>query len=284
VNAALNVRDYGCAKVRRRLDSYLAGELSVDLTHEILEHLDRCAECSEELKAREDLRGAVRRIAALAPEPRADFEAEVRTRLAREPAPAAGTVTTLLLAASLVAAAGAGTLFILSRTAGSPATNLAAARDARAFLFAALNHKNCTLRYAGWASAPAAADPGEKLDPGLKAAAAQAAGRLPGYEAVSAHECNHAGEKVFHFIYRKAGSNSRDDLVSVIATRPGSPLAAGVTFAGIVSGGDRDGLAVVGTSAKDGRLVFLVTGGNDEEAMRFGRLVLPSLSAAFAAR
>jgi anti-sigma factor RsiW len=284
VNAALNVRDYGCAKVRHRLDSYLAGELSVDLTHEILEHLDRCAECSKELKARENLRASVRRVAALAPEPRAGFETELRARLAKTPVRAGGTITTLLLAASLVAAAGAGTLFLLSRTAGAPATDLAAARDARAFLFAALNHKNCTLRFDRWSKAPAAsaAELGAKLDPGLKAAVAVAAGRLPGYEAVSAHECNHAGEKVFHLIYRKAGSTSPGDLVSVIATRPGSTLAAGVTLTGIVSGGDRDGLAVVGTSARDGRLVFLVTDGNDDEALRFGKLVLPALSTAFA--
>jgi anti-sigma factor RsiW len=285
MNAALNVRDYACAKVRRRLDSYLSGELSVDLSHEILEHLDRCAECSRELKAREGLRASVRRVAALAPEPREGFEAEVLARVARTPAPSSGTGTTLLLAASLVAAAGAGTLFLLSHTAGSPPANLAAARDAKAFLFAALNHKNCTLRYESWAKAPAAkaADLGAGLDPELRRAAAAAAGRLPGYEAVSAHECNHAGEKVFHIIYRKAGSTSPGDLVSVVATRPGSTLAAGVTLAGIVSGGDRDGLSVAGTSVKDGRLVFLVTDGNDEEATRFGKFVLPALSTAFAA-
>ena len=285
MNAALNVRDYACAKVRRRLDSYLAGELSVDLSHEILEHLDRCAACSSELKAREGLRTSVRRAAAATPEPREGFEAEVRARLARTPAPSTGNVTSLLLAASLVAAAGAGTLFVLSRTAGSPATNMAAARGAKAFLFAALNHKNCALRYGSWAKAPApsTADLGATLDPALKAAAAQAAGRLPGYEAVTAHECNHAGERVFHFIYRKTGSTSPNDLVSVVATGRGSTLAAEVKLAGLVSGGDRDGLAVVGTSARDGRLVFLVTDGNDEEAMRFGKLVLPSLATAFAA-
>jgi anti-sigma factor RsiW len=285
MNAALNVRDYGCAKVRRRLDSYLAGELSVDLSHEILEHLDRCPACAAELKARENLRAAVRRLAAAAPEPREGFEAEVRARLARTPAPSAGIATSLLLAASLVAAAGAGTLFLLTRTAGSPAARTVAAHDAKAFLFAALNHKNCALRFDKWSKAPAvtAAEIGPKLDPDLKAAAAEAAGRLPGYEAVTAHECNHAGEKVFHIVYRRNGSTSKDDLVSVIATRPGSTLAAGVRLAGIVSGGDRDGLAVVGTSARDGRLVFLVTNGDDAEAMRLGKAVLPLLAAAFAA-
>jgi anti-sigma factor RsiW len=285
VNAALNVRDYGCAKVRRRMDSYLAGELSVDLSHEILEHLDRCPGCAAELKARENLRASVRRIAAAVPGPRDGFEAEVRARLARTPAPSARAVPTLLLAASLVAAAGAGTLFFLSR-AGAPAADMAAARDAKAFLFAALNHKNCALRFDRWskAAAPAAADLGPQLDPALHAAVVRAAGSLPGYEAVTAHECNHAGEKIFHIVYRRRGSTSKKDLVSVVATRAGSGLAAGVTLAGLVSGGDRDGLAVVGTSAKDGRLLFLVTDGNDEEAMRLGALVLPAIATAFTAR
>jgi anti-sigma factor RsiW len=286
VNAALNVRDYGCAKVRRRMDSDLAGELSVDLSHEILEHLDRCPECRKELAARENLRTAVRRIAALAPEPREGFEAEVRARIARTPARPAVNVRSILLAASLAAAAGAGTLFLLSRSAGTPAASLAAARDAKAFLFAALNHKNCTLRYEKWTRmpAPAVEELGPKLDADLKAVVERAADRLPGYVPVAAHECSHAGEKVFHLIYRRPDSASADGLVSVVATRPGSTLARGVKLAGLVSGGHRDGLAVVGTTAGDGRLVFLVTSGSDDEAMRLGKAVLPLVATAFAAR
>lgn len=285
MNAALNVRDYACAKVRRRLDSYLAGELSVDLSHEMLEHLDRCPACAAELKARENLRGAVRRIAAAAPEPREGFEAEVRARIARTPAPSAGTATSLLLAASLVAAAGAGTLFLLSRTAGSPATNMAAAHDAKAFLFAALNHKNCTLR-GSWDKAPAAVPEalGAGLDADVRVVVEKAAGDLPGYAPIAAHDCGHAGERILHVIFRKTGSSAADDLVSVVATRPGSTLASSVRLAGLVSGGHRDGLSVVGTSAGDGRLVFLVTSGSDAEAMRLGTSVLPTFATAFVVR
>lgn len=285
MNSAMNVRDYGCAKVRRRMDSYLAGELSVDLSHEILEHLDRCPECLAELKAREGLRATVRRIAARTPEPREGFEAEVRARLARVPAPPVGNVTSLLLAASLVAAAGAGTLFVLSRAAGPPGTDVAAIRGAKAFLFATLNHRNCTLRFDKWTKlpAPAVEDLGPKLDPELKAVTAKAADRLPGYVPVAAHECSHAGEKVFHIIYRRPASTSADELVSVVATRPGSTLARGVTLAGLVSGGRMDGLAVVGTSAGDGRLLFLVTNRSDDETMRLGKGVLPVVATAFVA-
>ena len=279
MNAALNVRDYACAKVRRRLDSYLLGELSVDLSHEILEHLDRCAECSRELKARESLRGAVRRLAAATPEPREGLEAEVRARVARTPAPAASPAAPLLLAASLVAAAGAGTLFLVSRL--GPTADLAAARDAKAFLFAALNHKNCTLRFGKWATvaAPSAAELGPKLDPDLRSAVVQAAGELPGYVPVAAHECNHAGERVFHLIYRRPGDARSDDLVSVFATRPGSSIAKDVRLAGLVSGGRMDGLSVVGTRTGDGNLLFLVTNRGDEDAMRLAEGVLPTIAA-----
>ena len=285
MNAALTVRDYACAKVRRRMDSYLAGELSVDLSHEILEHLERDPACRTELQARENLRAAVRRIAAATPEPRDGFEAEVRARVARTPTPSSGTATSLLLAASLVAAAGAGTLFLLSRSAGTPEANLPAASAAKAFLFAALNHKNCTLRYDRWGNVPAPTveELGAKLDPELKAAIAKAATRLPGYVPVAAHECSHAGEKIFHIIYRRLGSRSPDDLVSVVATHPGSTLAANVRLAGLVSGGRMDGLTVVGTTAEDKRLVFLVTSRDEDEAMRLGKAVLPALTTAFAA-
>ena len=78
MTAPLQLHDYACAKVRRRLDSYLAGELSVDLSHEILEHLDRCPECRSESDAREKLRASFRRVAGATPGPRDGFEDEVR--------------------------------------------------------------------------------------------------------------------------------------------------------------------------------------------------------------
>ena len=284
MTAPLQLRDYACAKVRRRLDSYLAGELSVDLSHEILEHLDRCPECAAELKARENLRSAVRRVAGATPEPREGFEAELRARIAQTSAPSAGTSTSLLLAASLVAAAGAGTLFVLSHSGGKPEAILAA-RDTKAFLFAALNHKNCTLR-GNWATieTPTVEKLGSRLDPELKAAVVKAAGELPGYVPVAAHECSHAGEKVFHIIYRRPGDSKTDDLVSVVATRPGSNLASGARLAGLVNGGRMDGLSVVGIRAGDGSLLFLVTNESDDEAMRLGKAVLPALAATLVAR
>ena len=284
MKAALNVRDYACAKVRRRMDSYLAGELSVDLSHEILEHLERDPACRAELQARENLRAAVRRIVAATPEPRDGFEAEVRARVAKAP-PTPSAVPTLLLVASLVAAVGLASYLVIARVGVSPPpTARGLAPGQPAFEFAALNHKNCTLKNS-WPKENPPSE--EKLEAGLDAELAGAlhlaAARLPGYVPVAAHLCNHAGEKVFHVIFRREGTQTQEGLISILVTRPGSTFAEGVRLAGL-KGGRHDGFQVVGTSARDGRLIFVVTPGNEDEAMNLGRSVLPTLAVAFLAR
>ena len=283
MNAALNVRDYSCGKVRRRMDSYLAGELSVDLSHEILEHLERDPVCRAELQARENLRAAVRRIAAATPEPRDGLEAEVRARVARVP-PAPSAAPTLLLAASLVAAVGLASYLAIARFGGAPPPTARKPASAwPAFEFAALNHRNCTLRHS-WPKENPPAE--QKLEDGLDAELAGAlhlaASRLPGYVPVEAHLCNHAGEKVFHVIFRRRGTETPEGLVSILVTRPGSTFAEGVRLAGL-EGGRHEGFQVVGTSARDGRLIFVVTTGNEDEAMSLARAVLPTLAVAFLA-
>jgi hypothetical protein len=246
----LNIRDYACAKVRGRLDSYIAGELSVDLSHEMLEHLERCPECRAELAARERLRAAVRRVSSSTSGPREGFEDEVRSLLART-RPRRVPPAILLLAASLAVAAG----------------------------------------LAGWALAgtwpkeTASAEAFTKsLDPALAEAARVAAARLPGYAPVSAHECVHDGEKVLHVVFRRRGSDSPDGLVSVLATRSGSAVAAAVRTPGLVGGGRRDGFSVAGERTLDGRLVLLVTSASESETESLGRAVLPAFATALSGR
>jgi anti-sigma factor RsiW len=284
VNAALNVRDYACAKVRRRMDSYLAGELSVDLSHEILEHLERDPACRAEIQARENLRATVRTIAAATPEPRDGFEAEVRARVANAP-PTSSAVPTLVLAASLVAAVGLASYLVIARVGVSPPTTAKGLAPAQpAFEFAALNHKNCTLKHSWPKENPPSEEKLEaRLDAELAGALHLAAARLPGYVPVAAHLCNHAGEKVFHVIFRREGTQTPEGLISILVTRPGSTFAEGVRLAGL-KGGRHDGFQVVGTSARDGRLIFVVTTGNEAEAMNLARSVLPTLAVAFLAR
>ncbi|MDL2719183.1 MAG: hypothetical protein PT977_15685 [Acidobacteriota bacterium] len=288
MTAPLQLRDYACAKVRRRMDSYSIGELSVDLSHEILEHLDRCPACRAEADAREKLRASVRRAAAATPGPREGFEDEVRALVARtpmrRPVPAA-----ILLAASLVAGAGLTAWLVLSRaaapeTANAPGVSNAAVAvlDASAAELAALEHKNCA-RAASWPREAASAEAfTEGIDAPLAAAARAAAARLPGYAPVSAHECGHAGETIFHIILRRRTDESKDGLVSVVVTRPGSALAARAKATEVLAASSRLGFSVAGARVKDGRLVLVVASADEKAALALGRAVLPAFAAAVA--
>ncbi|HSB63698.1 MAG TPA: zf-HC2 domain-containing protein [Thermoanaerobaculia bacterium] len=285
MTAPLQLRDYACAKVRRRLDSYLAGELSVDLSHEILEHLDRCPECRAESDAREKLRASFRRVAGATPGPRDGFEDEVRALLLRTPLKrpiGAG----LLLAASLVLGAGVTGWLVLSRALAPEASRGAdvVALDATAADFAALNHKNCA-RAGKWprqAASPEAFT--GHLDPRLAAAARAAVERLPGYAPVAAHECAHAGEMIFHIILRRPSDETPDGLVSVVVTRPGSALAARAAATTRLGTSRRLGYTVAGERASDGRLVLVVSSANERETTEMERAVLPALASAIAVR
>jgi predicted anti-sigma-YlaC factor YlaD len=283
VTAPLQLRDYACAKVRRRLDSYLAGELSVDLSHEILDHLERCPECRAESDAREKLRASLRRVAGATPGPRDGLEEEVRALLLKTPVrrPMAG----LLLAASLVAGAGVTGWLVLSRAAAPDAPRAAgdlAVLDASAADFAALNHKNCT-RAGTWPREAASAEAFTgHLDARLAGAARAAAARLPGYAPVVAHECAHAGEKIFHIILRRPADDSPDGLVSVVVTQPGSALAAHATATARLGASRRLGYTVVGARTADGRLVLVVSSASAKETVAMERAVLPALASAVA--
>jgi anti-sigma factor RsiW len=281
MTAALNVRDYACAKVRRRLDSYLAGELSVDLSHEILEHLDRCPECRAELQAREKLRAATRLALAPAPEPREGFDGEVHALLERTPR-ARRWPAGVLLAASLLIGVGLAGWLVLRPGGSTDVASRPASLDGAATAFAALNHRNCTLRGTWPAEAPPLASLEAGLDPRLAVALEAATSNLPGYLPVSAHECHHAGETVFHLVFRRTGAAGSEALLSVIATGPGSVLAAAADRTGLRSGGRKGGLAVAGTSAPDGRLLLVVGSGSAAETAALGRAVLPALATAFA--
>jgi hypothetical protein len=50
----------GCEKTRRCLDSYISNELLVETNHEVLRHLEGCAECTAELEARSRLRSRLK--------------------------------------------------------------------------------------------------------------------------------------------------------------------------------------------------------------------------------
>jgi len=72
-----------CRDFREVVDSYLCDELSVETNHEVLAHLEICADCRYELAARRELRATLRAAATKSAESQLDpdFAARLRARL-----------------------------------------------------------------------------------------------------------------------------------------------------------------------------------------------------------
>lgn len=95
-----------CQPLRELLDSYLSGELLVETNHELLRHLDRCAECSAELERRRRLRRLMKETFG-ADLPATDLESHIVGRLEtrsfwRRAAIATAIILPLLAGISLV--------------------------------------------------------------------------------------------------------------------------------------------------------------------------------------
>ena len=69
-----------CETVQRYLDSYVSDELLVETNHEVLQHLETCAACSEALLAKRKMRNALHRAVRNQPLP-LGLETKVRAQL-----------------------------------------------------------------------------------------------------------------------------------------------------------------------------------------------------------
>jgi len=128
-----------CREFREIADSYLSNELMVETNHGMIAHLEQCADCRQELKARRELRGKLREAFIKAPENqlRPEFVARLSTQLhdyslGKRGAPLVSPrrwqtsvtrkqTTWLALAACLLLAMGLGLVFVRKRLSESKA-------------------------------------------------------------------------------------------------------------------------------------------------------------------
>lgn len=295
-----SIREYACTRVLRLLDSYLASELSVETNHEILDHVERCPSCTEELRAREKLRDAVRRAGArLASDPSPELEAKVRALIARAPPPRRlPQAPFALVAAALlcgVAALVMSSRGLLRQGGGGNGSILSRNVDLAAFHAAARTQKSCALRVEwkrGEASVQALSS---ALGMPFAAALAPIADRLPGYEIVAAHRCAHGGREVVHLVLAKRGESGPGSIASVIVmpkrgALPPAPMLAeervvkdGREVRYALTGRAEEGFEVVGLET-DGSALFVVSSRGKRENLDLSRAVLPALVTATVAR
>lgn len=266
-----------CARVMRRFDSYLAGELTVETNHEILEHLECCPDCRSELEARERLRAAVKHSAAATPDPAPGFETRVKALVGATPPPRSLSLAPVVLLAASVAGIAALTLLLKPGLLHlGPDTPGAVSVDDSALDLAARNHLECALKGTWPEEAPLEAV-AAKLDPAMAAVFQAVAPRLAGYHPVAAHLCSHGGREFFHVIFRKDGTSGPEGLVSFAANRKSPAGSAAVAL----RGSRVRGVYVAGAESVDW-MVFIVSRRGAKENLELARGSLPAAITAFA--
>ncbi|HXG57294.1 MAG TPA: zf-HC2 domain-containing protein [Vicinamibacterales bacterium] len=266
-----------CAEFRDMAESYQAGELPMDTNHEVLAHLERCADCRRELDARVTLRQTLRQAfehaPTLAPEPR--FVASVRATLEDHGAAGRGfgvSTSWLALAAGVVLVVALGWQY--GRIDRPP---VASATLSALGVHAAGDHRYCALEHALDEPVITLDEAARRYNPiyaSLREVVAQSAAvREGGVDILGAHWCVFKGRQFGHVIARHSGR-----VVSILVTPTGQASSAGSPAATCEASA---GLQVACFDAP-GHGVFVVSDLGGGELIEFARSLAPSLQAYFA--
>jgi hypothetical protein len=201
-----------CHDFQELADSYLSDELLVETNHDVIRHLQTCADCRRELAARRNLRGKLRSGFEGAPDlqmPK-EFEARLTDQL-RDAALSRSRMSVakyVAIAASLVIVAALVFVVLQQRERSQMAAALAES--------AAGDHRDCALNHRLEEKSIDLDEAGRKYDRAYinLVNAVMAEGRLPaGVELVEAHSCVFKNRRFGHVILRY-----QDQLVSVLVT------------------------------------------------------------------
>ena len=241
-----------CREFREIVDSYLSDELIVETNHGVISHLEQCAECRHELKARRELRGKLRMAFLQSPENQlpAEFADRLRTQLhdyalgKRGVRPLASPrgwrsyvkrrpIIWIALAACLLLIIGTG-LVLVRQTMVQPKADEIAVNKQRPIdslnpaiplsivktelaTSAVGDHLNCAIKFRLAEKPIDLETAGQKYDPvyvNLTNAVVSQLGAAPlGAQFVEAHSCVYQGRRFGHIVLKY-----HDQLVSVLVT------------------------------------------------------------------
>jgi anti-sigma factor (TIGR02949 family) len=210
-----------CEKILRYLDSYISGELLVETNHEVLQHLEQCPACSQEMenrvRVRNSLRNAVREEAVPV-----DLEQKVRRRI-HDSQPArlwrmGFSLRWMSAVAALVAlSAGAWIALHKQQTQNEYIATLSA-RLPGILQVGLRDHIHCAVFRKYPKNPPTFAQMAESMGP-------QYAGLVPlvkekvsdGYRIILAHRCSFQGRNYIHMVLKGTSA-----LVSLVITKKNS--------------------------------------------------------------
>ena len=210
-----------CQDFREVIDSYLSDELLTETNHDVLRHLEVCAECRREIQIRRGLLAQIRSAVKNSPQfqIREEFSRNLRARLKQSAAPKNVFWTSrnswLALAAMLILTVGLSIWFVRNQTAPSAEITQKTENPQPVFLEdAALgDHQNCAVKY-NLAEEPVEIDLASAKYANLRQTILlplqNAADR---YEFLKSHTCKYDGHLFTHIVFRHQGKT-----VSVLLT------------------------------------------------------------------
>lgn len=303
-----------CRDFREIADSYLADELLIETNHEVIRHLESCADCRRELSARRELRSKLRQGFQRAAElqMRDEFAGKLHNRLrtgALRPSASAFRIlgarrgAYIAIAASLVLVAALGFRAMQERSGTQSSVANEAGREtptpvgsepqnpgSRAALGSALsalltgnaigNHRDCAINHRLKEKPINLDEAGRSYDRAYinLVKAVMSDGQLPvGATLVAAHSCIFNEQRFGHVILKY-----HDQLVSVLVTTLDGAEASDQNALGASkeesissAGSDVYRLAHFETAR---HAVFVVSGLSEAENMRLAQAITPSLS------
>ena len=290
-----------CRDFREIADSYLSDELLVETNHDVIRHLEACADCRRELAARRELRSKLREGFQHAPDLQMSDEfadrlkAQVRdVALRRSRFSAANRAAYIAIAASLVIAAALGFRAVYQRlhSQNQPYLTSGGNRDEEidrernggrpSLVSAALtesvigDHRDCALSHR-LAEKPIDLDEaGRKYDRAYinLVSAVMSEGALPaGVELVEGHSCIFKGQRFGHVILKYQGQLVSVLVTSIEAQDQGASTRAGELFASAQSDGYH-----FAHFETERHAVYVVSGLSDTENLSIARAIAPSVS------
>jgi hypothetical protein len=150
----VNFNDRGCERYRRYFDAYLDNELLVETNHDVLQHLNSCAECARILEGRARTKQLVRDAVTKEQAP-PELAAALRSRLRTERPIffAVNTVRWMMAAAAvlLLAIVGVGSLNRIEQFRGDDGVfPTLTARVQELFRVGFIDHVHCSILSQRW--------------------------------------------------------------------------------------------------------------------------------------
>ena len=261
-----------CRDFREIADSYLSGELLVETNHDVIRHLEACANCRRELAARRELRGKLRTGFENTPELQMseEFTGSLTSQLRDAEFSRArfSAARHLAIAASLLIVAALGFIAVQQRWRLQDGAVLAASVVG--------DHRDCALNHRLEERPIDLHEAGRKYDNAYinLGNAVMSDGKLPaGVELVDAHSCVFKGRRFGHVILRYQGQ-----LVSVLVTSIEPQDHNGSTgVQEAVANEQLDGFRLAHFETTR-HAVYVVSGLSDAENLSIAQAIEPSVS------